>query len=165
MLEPQDAPLRNNEEQPMEALPAVYDDKIETLSQQTSRENLLIAVRCKAMAKEETTRLEAQIERSKTAVTPNLSFNYQHFSRLMTDGWIDDEIINCYTTILKLREEELRQKYSEKRRCIFFNSHFMDKYEEKGFTGVVSWSKLFNEDLIDNKVDKVFVPINYKAFH
>ena len=64
-----------------------------------------------------------------------------HWQRLLPDGWLSDEVINLYFSLLGARFG----------RCHFFNSFFFSLLEESGYARVRNWTKkvdLFDKDLV-----------------
>jgi hypothetical protein len=64
-----------------------------------------------------------------------------HWQRLLPDGWLSDEVINLYFTLLG----------AQFGRCHFFGSYFFALLEDSGYARVRNWTKkvdLFAKDLV-----------------
>ena len=85
--------------------------------------------------------------------------------KLKPDKWVNDEIINYYSLILKDSINKISKKNDENRIEIL-STYFSDKLKidkENNSKDIVKWEKKLNLDL--NKLDKLFIPINLNNIH
>ena len=85
--------------------------------------------------------------------------------KLKPDKWVNDEIINYYSLILKDSINKIPQK-NEENRIEILSTYFSDKLKldkENNTKEIIKWEKKLNLDL--NKLDKLFIPINLNNIH
>lgn len=82
---------------------------------------------------------------------------------LSDNTWLNDEVINFYMEMLKVRDEELCNAYPSRRHNRFMTSFFMTKLLGEGYNyaNVRRWTKKFDVFA----ADKVFFPINVSNAH
>ena len=90
----------------------------------------------------------------------SIDINREKMSCLNDGIWLNDEVINMYTEILRARTA-LAGKVS----CHFFNTFFYSKLSENGFNfrNVERWTKRAKVDIFS--LDFVFIPINWGCIH
>ncbi len=88
--------------------------------------------------------------------------------RCLKDGkWLNDEVINFYMEMLRIRNKGLYETKKIKRRSHYFNTFFMTKLVDEGgykYDNVRRWSK---KAKIRNilELEHIFVPVNINNAH
>ena len=99
------------------------------------------------------------------AMAGSESVQRESIQRLRQGIWLNDELVNCYFTLIKQRDAIICQNSPGKLHSRFFNSFFFSNLLENGsnynYENVKTWSKSF--DIFAS--DKIFVPINIKNKH
>jgi len=78
--------------------------------------------------------------------------------------WFNDELVNAYVELLRVRQMQFASSVRPKPRYIFFYSFFFDKLTEQGrfnHDAVRRWTR--NEVVL--KARKIFVPVNVADAH
>jgi len=99
----------------------------------------------------------------------NLTLTGEDMLRLRPNQWLNDEIINCYTTLL----QERNARVLEDENCTWPNSHFMSTFfytrlvstkdgeAQYDYRSVRRWTRkvdIFSKDVL-------IIPINHENFH
>jgi len=88
----------------------------------------------------------------------------EDFLLTLPNQWFNDELVNAYVELLRVRQIKFASSVRRKPHYIFFNSFFFDKLTEKGrfnYDAVRRWTR--KEVVL--KARKIFIPINVTDAH
>ena len=98
----------------------------------------------------------------------NVNLRAKDFACLKPGTWLNDEVINLFFGLLKLRDQALinsgEQIVSGEQlveRSHFFSTQFYTNYDTQGYDSVCRWTRKF--DIFE--MNKVFVPVNISNRH
>jgi len=88
----------------------------------------------------------------------------EDFQLTLPSQWFNDELVNAYVELLRVRQIKFASSVRPKPQYIFFNSFFYDKLVEKGrydYNAVRRWTR--KEVVL--KANKIFIPVNVTDAH